>query len=101
MPDIELLDLAESGRLSDPSVLGQQVQRMLDDSRSDQLIENFTEQWLHLRNISLVSPDPTEFPDFDSICAMLWLLRRNFFEKPVSREPTSSRASDRQIYFSQ
>ena len=48
MPDIELLDLAESGRLSDASVLGQQVQRMLDDSRSDQLIE-LPEQWLHLR----------------------------------------------------
>lgn len=66
IPDAELLDLAESGQLRNPGVLEQQIQRMLANSKSDELINNFTEQWLHLRNIDLVSPDPTEFPDFDS-----------------------------------
>ena len=66
VPDKQLLDAAESGQLSDSAVLSQQIQRMLIDNRSNELINNFTEQWLHLRNISLVSPDPTEFPDFDS-----------------------------------
>ena len=86
VPDIELLDLAESGRLSDLGVLDQQVQRMLDDSRSDQLIENFTEQWLHLRNISLVSPDPTEFPDFDSNLRHAMATEAKLFLKSQFRE---------------
>ena len=66
IPDTELLDLAESGLLKTPAVLQQQIRRMIDDSKANELISNFTEQWLHLRNIDLVTPDPTEFPDFDS-----------------------------------
>ena len=66
VPDKDLLDLAESRQLRNPGILENQVLRMLADSKSSELINNFTEQWLHLRNIGLVSPDPTEFPDFDS-----------------------------------
>ena len=66
IPDDELLDIAESGILRNPGILEQQVARMLASSKSDILIANFTEQWLHLRNMQFVSPDPTEFPDFDS-----------------------------------
>jgi len=65
IPDEELLNLAESQQLRSPGILEQQVTRMLADSKSNALIDNFTEQWLHLRNIQLVSPDPTEFGDFD------------------------------------
>src|SRR5690606_40042131 len=65
-PDEELLDLAEAGKLSDPNVLRAQVDRMLADSRSDALVENFVGQWLQLRNIdSRVRPDFLLFPDFD------------------------------------
>tara|TARA_B110000438_G_scaffold302129_1_gene358885 strand:- start:403 stop:2823 length:2421 start_codon:yes stop_codon:yes gene_type:complete len=65
IPDEQLLDLAESGQLRVPGTLEGQISRMLADSKSDALITNFTEQWLHLRNIQLVSPDPIEFDDFD------------------------------------
>src|SRR5690606_2219463 len=65
-PDEELLDLAEAGKLSDPNVLRAQVDRMLADSRSDALVENFVGQWLQLRNIeSRVRPDFLLYPDFD------------------------------------
>ncbi len=33
LPDDELLDLAEKGKLKDPAVLDQQVRRLLDDPR--------------------------------------------------------------------
>ena len=66
VPDEELLDFAENRQLRGPEVLERQIERMLADKKSDALINNFTEQWLHLRNIQLVSPDPTEFADFDS-----------------------------------
>ena len=65
IPDDELLGLAEHGKLSDPIVLQQQVERMLADRRSTALINNFAGQWLYLRNMQLVMPDPEAFPEFD------------------------------------
>ena len=65
IPDDELLNLAERGKLKDPVVLEQQVRRMLGDARSKALISNFAGQWLYLRNLRMVSPDPKAFPDFD------------------------------------
>lgn len=65
IPDDELLDLAENDRLSDPAVLEAQVQRMLADPKSEALIKNFSGQWLFLRNIARVQPDPVAFPNFD------------------------------------
>ena len=65
IPDDELLDVATSGKLKDPAVLSQQVQRMLSDTRSEALIKNFFGQWLAVRNMQTVSPDPKTFPEFD------------------------------------
>ena len=66
IPDDELLEVAEQDRLTDPGVLEAQVRRMIADSRSDALVENFTGQWLQLRNLdSRVRPDLLMFPDFD------------------------------------
>jgi hypothetical protein len=66
IPDDELLELAKSGKLREPSVLEAQVRRLLADNRSDALVENFVGQWLQLRNLeSRVRPDLLMFPDFD------------------------------------
>lgn len=65
IPDEELLALAEQGTLSDPAILSAQVRRMLADSRSAALIENFAGQWLYLRNLPSLRPDPDAFPEFD------------------------------------
>jgi Protein of unknown function (DUF1592)/Protein of unknown function (DUF1588)/Protein of unknown function (DUF1595)/Protein of unknown function (DUF1587)/Protein of unknown function (DUF1585) len=66
IPDDELLGLAEQGRLRDPKVLEAQVRRMVADSRSNAMVENFVGQWLQLRNLeSRVKPDFLLFPDFD------------------------------------
>ena len=65
IPDDQLLAVAESRRLSDPSVLQGQVKRMLADPRSQALVKNFAGQWLYLRNIARISPDQTTFPKFD------------------------------------
>jgi hypothetical protein len=65
IPDGELLDLAERGRLSGPAVLGEQVRRMLADPRAGALTTNFASQWLHLRNLDAVDPNLRLFPDFD------------------------------------
>jgi hypothetical protein len=66
IPDDELLGLAIDGRLSKPRVLEAQVLRMIADPRADALVENFTGQWLQLRNLEQrVVPDLLLFPDFD------------------------------------
>lgn len=66
IPDEKLLDLAVAGRLREPSVLAAQAQRMIEDERADALVENFTGQWLQLRNLEAkVVPDLLMFPDFD------------------------------------
>ena len=65
IPDDELLAAAEQGRLREPDVLGAQVRRMLADPRTRALVDNFGGQWLYLRNMPLVTPDPQAFPDFD------------------------------------
>ncbi len=65
LPDDELLGVAVAGSLSQPDVLEKQVRRMLADARSSNLVDNFAEQWLHLRNLESVVPDLRLFPDFD------------------------------------
>ena len=65
IPDDELLERAERGQLRDPATFEQQVARMLRDPRSDALVDNFFGQWLLLRNMRTVAPDPDAFLDFD------------------------------------
>jgi hypothetical protein len=66
IPDDKLLEVASAGRLHEPAVFTEQVRRMLADDRTDALVENFTGQWLQLRNLeSKTVPDLLLFPDFD------------------------------------
>jgi hypothetical protein len=66
MPDDELLQLAAQGRLRDPEVLHAQIRRMLLDPKSRALVENFGGQWLQIRNLDSLQPDPARFPEFTS-----------------------------------
>ncbi|HEY1183776.1 MAG TPA: DUF1592 domain-containing protein [Bryobacteraceae bacterium] len=64
MPDDELLDLAEAGKLHTPGALDAQVKRMLVDPRASALADNFAAQWLETRNLDVVTPDPKKFPEW-------------------------------------
>ena len=63
-PDDELLQLAADGVLSDPGTLEQQVERMLEDARSEALATRFASQWLRLQDAEDNSPEPFLYPDF-------------------------------------
>ena len=65
MPDEELLTLAEKGELRKPGVLKAQVLRMLKDWKSQSLTHDFAGQWLMLRSVWGVSPDPATYPTWD------------------------------------
>jgi hypothetical protein len=61
IPDDPLIALASQGKLSTPAVLEAQVKRMLADSRSQALVENFADQLLYLRNLPSTSPDGVHY----------------------------------------
>ena len=65
IPDDELLEVAARGELRGDGVLAAQVERMLADPKASALTENFAGQWLFLRNMRSVKPDPLAFPEFD------------------------------------
>ena len=67
MPDEALLEAAEAGRLRDPEVLAREVERMLADPKARAFTENFTGQWLDLRDIDFTTPDEELYPEFDEL----------------------------------
>ncbi len=64
IPDAELLDEAEAGRLSDPEILKAQVLRMLRDDRAKALSRRFAHQWFRLQDIQKINPSVRIYPDF-------------------------------------
>ena len=64
IPDDTLLDLAESGTLSDLKILNTHIDRMLNDQRSSRFCDNFPAQWLQLDRLITSIPDPKKFPYF-------------------------------------
>jgi hypothetical protein len=58
MPDEELFTLAASGKLSEPEIYAEQIERLLDSPKSRNLAEDFAVQWFSLDEIDHVSNNP-------------------------------------------
>ena len=86
VPDDELLALAEKNELHNPATLERQTRRLLADPRSRALIDNFAEQWLHLRNLASLTPDMRVFPDFDDNLRKSFHTETQLFLDSVLRE---------------
>lgn len=65
-PDQELLSLADSGELSDPTVLQSQIERMVGDPRAQEQSKQFIIQWLNLDRLVNLSPDSERFPKWSA-----------------------------------
>lgn len=65
MPDEALFSAAREGRLATPDGISAEVARMLADPKAEALIANFAGQWLQVRDIANLIPDPGAFPSFD------------------------------------
>lgn len=71
MPDDQLLELASQRKLHTAEQIEAQVERMLQDEKAEALVANFAGQWLQLRDLESLSPDPELFPtDKELIRAM-------------------------------
>ena len=64
MPDQVLFDLAKQDKLTDPTVIRQEVARMLKDPKARALVDSFASQWLQLRKMETIAPDAAVFPAF-------------------------------------
>jgi hypothetical protein len=86
IPDDELLNAAAQSKLRDPSVMEQQVRRMLADPKSGALVKNFGGQWLFLRNLQSVSPNEDLFPNFDDNLRQAMRRETELFFQSIIRE---------------
>ncbi|MEO1334044.1 MAG: DUF1592 domain-containing protein, partial [Myxococcota bacterium] len=63
VPDDELLNAAYSGDLDSDAELRRQVRRLLNDPRSQRLIDGFGRQWLSTKKAKNIILNPQRFPD--------------------------------------
>ncbi len=87
MPDDELFKQAQQGTLR--KNLEAQVRRMLKDPKSAGLIENFFGQWLELRMIQSVAPDPKKFPTFNDDLRSAMVKETELFCEAIVKEDRS------------
>jgi len=89
MPDEELFRLAGAGELRKPPILEAQVRRMLADSKSKALVDNFGGQWLQLRSLDTAQPDPDRFPGFSDDLRRDMKRETELFFQSIIREDRS------------
>ena len=65
LPDAALFELARDHRLSDPTVLAAQVDRMLDDDKAQRFVTDFVGQAFRLYELRATAPDSGLYPEYD------------------------------------
>jgi mono/diheme cytochrome c family protein len=86
MPDEELTLLASQGRLHEESTLRIQIQRMLEDPKSDALLTGFFAQWLGLRNLNKLEVDSAKFPAWSDRLRSAMIRETELFCRSLVRE---------------
>ncbi len=95
IPDDDLLDAARAGKLKNPAGLDKpagldrEVRRMLADPRSSTMADNFAAQWLGLRGLNDIKPDPKFYPEFDAGLERDFERETSLFVRSVIRENRS------------
>ncbi|MCP4885401.1 MAG: DUF1592 domain-containing protein, partial [Planctomycetaceae bacterium] len=100
MPDEELLLLAERGKLSQPDVLREQVERVLQDEKAKAFTEHFAGQWLGLREIDATLPDRQLYPEYDKLLRQSMLKEVYlFFDEVLKNDLSVSNFVDSEFSF--
>ena len=89
MPDNDLFRAAVRGELRSPEQVVAQARRMLRDPKAVALASNFGGQWLGLRGLDEIDPDPQRFPTFDAALRGAMRQETEFFFEHVVREDRS------------
>ncbi|NDC53422.1 MAG: DUF1592 domain-containing protein [Planctomycetia bacterium] len=89
IPDDALFRAAARGEVHTPDQLAAQAERMLRDPKAMALVRNFAGQWLQLRALDDVKPDPKRFPGFDAGLRQAFRRETEEFFAHVVREDRS------------
>jgi mono/diheme cytochrome c family protein len=89
MPDDELIAVAESGKLREPAVLKAQADRLLGSPKTAAFTENFTGQWLRLRDLDFTEPSHLLYPEFDEMLKVSMLREVHLFFDELLRNDLS------------
>ncbi len=89
MPDAELSELADAGKLHEPAVLKAQTKRMLADPRSRALFDGFGAQWLGLGELRDKTFDPAKFPQMTGDMRSAMVDEARLFFESIVRENRS------------
>jgi hypothetical protein len=81
--------LASRGKLHKKATLDAQVERMLRHPRAKAFTENFTGQWLSLRDINATTPDKMLYPEFEESLQWSALRETHLFFEELLRENLS------------
>lgn len=80
LPDTALLDLAESGSLTDPATLSAQVDRLLDDPKGPRFVQAFFNQWLQVTKLNGHQVDEKLYPQWnEALRAAMLTEAKEFF----------------------
>ena len=86
MPDAELSDLADRGKLQYPEILRSQVKRLLTDNRSRALFDGFGAQWLRLGELENKTFDTAKFPEMTPAMRSAMVDEARLFFESIVRE---------------
>lgn len=90
-PDDQLLEVARKGQLSDPKILHEQTERLLNDPKSGRFVTDFVNQWLGLRGLDDTSPDRNLYPEYDEFLKLSSAMETEGFFRKVLNENLSVR----------
>lgn len=92
MPDGQLFQLADAGRLRDSETLSSEVDRLLGNPQSQNFVEQFCDQWLDLGGLNRIAVNPEYYPEFrDELKPHMRHETQEFFNE-VLRSKTSALA---------
>jgi hypothetical protein len=87
MPDEQLFILARKGELLKNGNLQKEIRRMLGDWHARALVNNFGGQWLQIRGIYEIAPEPKVFPRWtDDLRGMMKEETERFFEAIIKED---------------
>jgi hypothetical protein len=87
IPDDKLWELAQNTELR--ANLQNEFKRMLSNEKINEFVKNFCGQWLQLRDLQIVNPNPEQFPKFTNKVRISMIQETQEFFKFLLRENLS------------
>ncbi len=86
MPDAALFAAADANTLSTPEEVSAQAKRLLDDPRSDEIIERFAVAWLELDRLDAAPKDAATYPQWNAEIRAAMIEETRLFVRHVIRK---------------